>query len=346
MRACIPIAFKPEGGGQYFLQAFRAHLEAAGHSVTARVADRYDVLFTNHWLVPLRTILRGIRHNPHLRIVQRIDGSATDYGRFGDADQRQHEVNALADLTIFQSRYCRWSTREKFPVIAQDGPVIHNPVDLRRFTPEGPTMDPIGGPEATRIAAVSWSTNPKKGAASVYEVARRHPEVAFYLCGRFPYAPALPNLHALGVLDRDRLPVVLRSCHALLTFSENEACPNHVLEGLAAGLPILYADSGATREVVADCGLDVTIATFGRRLEQLASDWAAWAARSRRRAIEQFDPEVIFARYITEIEGARARPPRVPGRTRFVWALGGPAAAWWLGRRRWDEVGPRTEAAS
>lgn len=333
MRVCIPIGFKPEGGGQYFLQQFRAFLDAHGHSSTSRVADRYDVLFTNHWLVPLRVILKAIRHNRHVRIIQRIDGSATDYGRVGDADQRQHEVNRLADLTIFQSEYCRWSTREKFPVILQDGPVIHNPVDLRRFTPDGPRMDCS---EGTRIVAVSWSTNPRKGASSIVEVARRHPHVHFYLCGRFADAPDLPNLQKLGVLERDRLPVVLRSCHALLTFSENEACPNHVLESLASGLPVLYFDSGAMREVIGECGLVVTVETFGAQLRQMAGDWSAWSRRSRQWAVAHFDPELIFAQYVSVIDEARTAAPRVPVQTRFLWALGGPAAAWWLGRHRWD----------
>ena len=333
MRVCIPIDFKPEGGGQYFLQQFRAFLDSHSHSWTPRVTDRCDVLFTNHWLVPLGVILRAVRHNPHIRIVQRIDGSASDYGRVGDADQRQHEVNRLADLTVFQSEYCRWSTREKFPVILQDGPVIHNPVDLRQFTPDGPRMD---WAEGTRIVAVSWSTNPRKGASSLFEVARRHPHVTFYLCGRLADAPDLPNLQKLGVLDRDRLSIALRSCHALLTFSENEACPNHVLEAMASGLPVLYFDSGAMREVIGECGLAVTVETFGAQLRQMAGDWPGWSHRSRQRAVERFDPEHIFARYLSVIDGARTAAPAVPVQTRFLWALGGPAAAWWLGRRRWN----------
>ena len=172
MRFCIPIEFKAEGGGYYFLRQLDAYLRLDGHSVTSRAAEHYDVLFTNHWLVPLHVVLHAIRHNPHVRVVQRIDGAAADYGRTGDADRRQHDVNRLADLTIFQSHYCRWSTREKFPVIANDGPVIHNPVDVRQFTPDGDRRDLKGD---ARLAVVSWSLNPKKGAASVYAAAHLCP---------------------------------------------------------------------------------------------------------------------------------------------------------------------------
>lgn len=53
MRLCIPIPFKPEGGGQYFLQLFGRHLSTHGHEVVDDVEGRYDVLFTNHWVVVL-----------------------------------------------------------------------------------------------------------------------------------------------------------------------------------------------------------------------------------------------------------------------------------------------------
>lgn len=335
MRICVPIPFRPEGGGQYFLQQFRLFLNAQGHSTTDTVRDRFDVLFTNHWLVSLPDIFRAIRRNPSLRLVQRIDGAATDYGRRGDADQRQHEVSRLADLTIFQSEYCRWSTRTKFPVITQDGPVIHNPVDLVGFTPVGPTLPLLGD---TRMAAVTWSTNPKKGSAQIYELARRHPRIDFHLCGRYPDAPTLSNVHAHGVLDREQLPIVLRSCHAMVTFSENEACPNHVLEALASGLPVLYGDSGAMREVVGDAGMDVTVESFGDRLQAVARDWPAWRARSRHRAVACFDPSIVFARYLAAIEQARSAALRMSRTPRLILAAGGRASAMLLRLQRWDHA--------
>jgi len=289
------------------------------------------VLFTNHWVVPLRTVLRAVRHNADVRIVQRIDGSATDYGRYSDADQRQHEVNQIADLTVFQSEYCRWSTRQKFPVIVQDGPVIHNPVDVRGFSPSGPCE---ALPGRIRLASVAWSTNPRKGAASVYAVANANPQIDFFLCGRFECPPALPNLHPLGVLGRERLPSVLRSCHGLLTFSENEACPNHVLEALATGLPVLYRDSGAMAEIIGDCGIPITVGSFGSEVSRILHDWPAWRERSRTRAEEHFHPSRVFARYLDVIEQATLQPSRVASQVRFALALTGRIGAWAVARRR------------
>lgn len=317
MHICIPIEFQPHGGGYYFLQNFERYLQAKGHGVHKRVEDHCDVLFTNHWMTPRRQILRAIRHNREVRIVQRIDGAAQDYGRHPEADWRQRAVNKLADLTIFQSEYCRYSTREKFPVIGQDGPVVHNPVDLDLFTPEGDTRS---FPQKTLVAGVTWSQNPHKGSASIYEVAGANPDVGFVLCGNYPDAPDLPNIHALGVLSRADLSVVLRSCHTLLTFSRNEACPNHVLEALASGLPVLYLDSGAMAEVIGEAGQPITVDTFGGQLDALMADHNRLSQKARARAETMFDPEMIFSRYMEEFQAALDRPTRFPRWRRSAWA--------------------------
>lgn len=305
MRVCIPIEFLPQGGGFYFLDAFAGYLRDKGWIVKSDVGDRYDILFTNHWMTPAGEILRGIRKNPRVRVVQRIDGAAQDYGRDNEADRRQAAVNRLADLTIFQSKYCRYSTRIKFPVIRQDGPVIHNPVDVKTFNPEGEKLELDG---KHRIACVSWSTNKMKGATRTYEVAANNPETHFFLCGNFQDRPDLPNVHVLGVLGREELARVLRSCQMLLTFSQNEACPNHVLEGLASGLPVLYGDSGAMNEVIGDCGYAVTESSFSERFTRVSEEIGELSKRARQRALDLFHPNFIFPSYMQVMEKLPTHP--------------------------------------
>lgn len=319
VRICIPIEFRPEGGGFYFLRAFMAFLNKSGWTTCSEVVGRYEVLFTNHWMVARSELCRAIRRNPGVRIVHRIDGSAQDYGRLDDSDERQAAVNQLADLSIFQSRYCRYSTREKFRVIERDGPVIHNPVDIECFRPDG---DRESLPGRVRVACVSWSSNPMKGGKEVYAVANANRSVDFMLCGNYPDAPALSNLHRLGVLDRETLARVLRSCDVLLTCSRNEACPNHVLEALASGVPVLYRDSGAMAEVVGDCGLPTTVETFATQLEKILSERETLARRARERALLNFHPGRVFSRYLEAILDALAKPTAVPrgARLRLAWA--------------------------
>ena len=318
MRVCIPVEFQPQGGGFYFLEAFADYLSRTGSEASKDIESNYEVLFTNHWMTPYTDILRAIRRNPMVRIVQRIDGAAQNYGRDAEADRRQAQVNKVADLTIFQSKYARYSTREKFPVIKQDGPVIYNPVDLDTFSPEGERRK---FPSSSRVACVTWSKNPYKGLAEIYRVIGEHPKIDFVMCGSFGDAPELPNVHKLGQLDRAELAIVLRSCEALLTFSRNEACPNHVLEALACGLPVLYKDSGAMREVVGECGLPVSGEDFAEQFGKVLADRERLSKAARQRAQEYFNPQQNFNQYTQAIQAALARPSQVP----FVWRS---AIAW------------------
>lgn len=322
MKICIPIEFKPQGGGFYFLRSFKAYLTGRGYPVINDLDAAYDILFTNHWMVNRGAILRAVRANPQVRIVQRIDGAACAYGRNDDADRRQREVNRLADLTIFQSEYARRCTREEYPIIEHDGPVIHNPVDTQLFSPDGGRAV---FPESVLVACVSWSTNPFKGADSLYQVAHEHPSIGFILCGRYVDAPALPNVHRQGVLGREELARTLRACHALLTFSQNEACPNHVLEALASGLPVLYHDSGAMAEIIGDCGLPVTPGTFLSSLQRILGEREALTQKARLRALTLFNPETIFQKYIHALQNVCSVPLQTPFLQRLLLAWFEPA---------------------
>lgn len=305
---CIPIEFQAQGGGYHFLHAFEEYLAASGWRITRDPKARVQFLFTNHWMTPPSQVLKTIRRNPGVCIIQRVDGAAQDYGRADpDADRTQGAVNRLADLTIFQSEYSRYATREKFPIISQDGPVIWNPVDLATFTPHGERLD---FPQARRVAATTWSTNPLKGAVEIYACARANPEIGFVLCGNYADAPDLPNIHRLGVLGRAELACALRSCQALLTFSQNESCPNHVLEALACGLPVLYHPSGAMAEVIGPAGMPVSVETFPAMLARLLTEHGHYTAIARARAQAEFNPQELFPRYLAALMAARrARNP-------------------------------------
>ncbi|MBI3031155.1 MAG: glycosyltransferase family 4 protein [Candidatus Rokubacteria bacterium] len=305
LRACLP---KPEavgGGTASFYQNLRTFLASAGIPFTDRLEDAWDVLFVNSWGLSFRTALHAKRSHPSAKLLHRVDGSALDYGREAIADLRQARVNLLADLTVFQSQYGRHATTRKYRVIRQDGPVIHNPVDVERFRPEGERV-PLPG--KVRVCAVTHSTNPRKGAAALYALAAAHSAVQFILVGRYEGLPALGNLHFLGYADRDALPRLLRSCDVFLMLAENEACPNVVLEAMASGLPVLYRDSGGTPELVGDCGRAVEPETFADALAWALEAGKALGEAARRRAVERFSPAVVFPRYLEALERCRRRP--------------------------------------
>ena len=303
-RICIPLPYRRQGGMYTFLANFMTYMDRSGVPYTQDIEGDYQILFVNSWAVPYRSIRAQKAARQGLRVVQRVDGSGRDYGRFDDADSRQARVNMLADLTIFQSRYSKYSSREKFKVIQQDGPVIYNPVDHEIFRPDARTI-PIGG--AIRVCNASFSTNRNKGTWRIAELARRNPKVTFVLCGLYPPLPDLPNISQLGHLDREELARAIRSCDVFLHLAENDPCPNVVTEALASGLPVLYRDSGGTPELVGQCGMAVTDETFGDSLALVLERRPGLSRAARQRALECFSPDNLFTQYLDVMTSGRRR---------------------------------------
>ncbi len=310
MKICIPIADRPEGGMYTFIDNFRRWMDANGVTHTQDENDpNCTAVLANAWVVSYRRLAAIKRRKPGVAIVHRIDGSAQDYGRNDGADALQCRANLAADLTIFQSAYSRLSTTEKFRLISRDGPVIYNPVDAVRFSPDGPAEKPAF-PNRTglTIACVSFSSNPRKGTGRIAELATAVPDANFVLCGNFPDMPARANIVRLGYVQRDRLPFVLRGCDLYVHLAENDPCPNVVLEALASGLPVIYRNSGGTPELVGDCGLAIDEISFPHAVAQLRADLPAARAAARKRAVSQFAGDVIFPRYIETIRAATPGP--------------------------------------
>lgn len=275
LRVSLPFEIPAQGGGGYrFLRGLQRYLDQQGIAWSRRITGQ--VMLANGWRPSMWAVLTAKAKG--MRILHRYDGA--NYGRTDGAEARQDRLNRWADLTVYQSEYSR---------AGHTGLVFHNPVDTEAFTPEGVRVlwrEP-------HVAVVSWSDNPMKGGALVYEAARRAPSVHFMLCGRFPDPPVLDNLRLLGVLDTPALAATLRGCDALLTFSRNEACPNHVLEAMACDLPVFYLDSGATGELVGTTGCavkeDVDVAAL--------LPWTSLES-PRARVLTHFTPEIVYPRYV------------------------------------------------
>jgi glycosyltransferase involved in cell wall biosynthesis len=288
-----------------FIGTFTSWLDRHGIPYTADPDAEYDIFFANSWAVDYGVVRRAKRTHPSIIVAHRVDGSAVDYGGNPDADRDQARVNLLADVTVFQSEYSRHSTRQKFPVVAQDGPVIYNPVDLERFRPTGPRLTlPEGSP---RVACASWSVNRRKGTWQIAEIAAAHPEVLFVLCGRFDGGVDRDNIIRLGQLDRDGMASALRSCDVFLNLSENDPCPNVVIEALASGLPVLYKASGGVPELVGDCGVALEPDGFAPALDRLLASREPLSLAARRRAETRFAPDVIFPGYLAAFSGTTRR---------------------------------------
>jgi glycosyltransferase involved in cell wall biosynthesis len=62
------------------------------------------------------------------------------------------------------------------------------------------------------------------------------------------------SLEFLGVIQRERIPDLMRSSHLLFSAEINPPCPNSVIEALACGLPVVGFNTGSLRELLGDEG--------------------------------------------------------------------------------------------
>jgi glycosyltransferase involved in cell wall biosynthesis len=307
MKLCLALPKGKAGGVGTFMRHFVTYLTQNGLPFTHDLTADYDILFVNSWTIPYADILRHKRRLPALRVVQRVDGSAQDYGRRDGADWIQRDVNALADLTIYQSRYSYEVTYQRRGLMQQDGPIIYNPVDLTHFHPQDPREE-NWPPHPTRLISLSWSNNPMKGNWRIPLLAQQYPQVEFVLVGgHLEHVPA--NVRLLPATPHADLPHLLRSASAYLSLIRNDACPNVILEAMACGLPILYVPSGGVPELVGEAGLPFeSDAEFGAGLEALRARRDFYASLARARAESRHDPETIFPRYLEAINACQRRP--------------------------------------
>jgi glycosyltransferase involved in cell wall biosynthesis len=241
----------PYGGSNQFLVALRGELRRRGLRVEANAVTRTTrACLLNAFLFDADRLRRSL--HPGCRVVHRIDGPVGTYrGADDGTDLRLAELNAeLAHATIFQSQYSADAHRA-LGLEFREPTVIHNAVDPAIFHPPERRA-----PSARiRIVTAGWSPHPNKGGA-VYRWLDDHldrSKYEFTLVGRTDQP--LRHARTIPPVRSRELAGILRESDVFLTASLHESCSNAVLEALACGLPVLYADSGSHAELVGDAGL-------------------------------------------------------------------------------------------
>lgn len=285
---------QPWGGSNQFLRALSNELVRIGHSVSLAPTQETEVVLINahntaagNYLSPntaaqlkqtghitsygrlipakLWTLLRQKR-GPVL--VHRLDGVSQLYrGSRTRADGIQPAINRLSDFTIFQSRYCQESFQE-YGVAPSHSRVIYNGVDSSIFYP---SLEELQVDVPLRLVAVSWSMNIRKGFLALSRVSRI-PGVEIRFVGRWPSTIEPANVVLAGPKISTEIAQILRQSHAMIHAAENEPCSNAILEALACGLPVLFNNSGANRELAGNYGIALTN-DLPSAIERLRSDY-------------------------------------------------------------------------
>lgn len=110
------------------------------------------------------------------------------------------------------------------------------------------------------IGHITWSTIAKKRIDLVRAEILNRPSEQFRLVGGHrnitdpEMSCDLPNALLRGQRNRRQIPGELRKMKVLFFPSEDDPCPNTVVEAILAGVPVCYSPSGGTPELVRDCG--------------------------------------------------------------------------------------------
>ena len=230
------------------------------------------------------------------------------------AGSRTEELNRplrqallAADHVLYQSAFSKLSADTFLGEPRGGWEILPNAVDVERFAPapKPPTDGPVlllGG-DQTQAYRLELALRTLRALRAL------HPEARLLVTGRLVSDPAPlvaelgleASVELLGAYDQRDAPSVLRRAHVLLHTKMQDPCPTLVLEAMACGLPVAYAASGGTVELVGDtAGVGVPhLATWEREVppepramaeavDRLLGDLPRYSAAARARAVERF----------------------------------------------------------
>jgi glycosyltransferase involved in cell wall biosynthesis len=304
----------------------------------ARVFPNHPTDFTllylgSTWLPRDLGVLLRYAERRHVPVVVNQSGVAYPgwAGAETDAINRPFRRALLAaDHVLYQSEFCKRSADEFLGEPRGTWEVLPNPVDTGFFTPgdvhhdDGPVL--LLGGDQTQAYRIELALR------TLAEL----PEARLIVTGRLVRDPE-PLVHELGVGGRVEFagryaqadaPALFRRADLLLHTKVLDPCPTLVVEAMACGLPVVYAKSGGTVELVGDeAGVGVAHEeswdrdrppapeALAEAVRSVLRDRGRYAAAARRRAVEHFDLQPWLARHeqlFTELVSppARSSPAR------------------------------------
>ena len=262
------------------------------------------------WLPRDLRPLLALARRRRIPVVVNQDGVAYP----GWAGPRTDELNRplrramlAADHVLYQSAFSKLSA-DRFLGEPRGGwEILPNAVDVERFVPA--EKPPTGGPLILLGGDLTQAYRLELALRTVRTLRELHPDARLLVTGRLVSDPAPlvaelgleASVELLGEYDQRDAPSVLRRAHVLLHTKMQDPCPTLVVEAMACGLPVVYAASGGTGELVGDAaGIGVPhLATWDREVppeprlmaeavDRVLADLPAYSAAARARAVERF----------------------------------------------------------
>jgi glycosyltransferase involved in cell wall biosynthesis len=163
-------------------------------------------------------------------------------------------VLLAAEHVLYQSEFCKRSADEFLGEPKGSWEVLYNAVDVEQFTPG------VSPPAEPPVLLLGGDQTQAYRLELALRTLARLPNARLIVTGRLVSDPQ-PLLRELGLTDRVELagryaqadaPALFRRAHLLLHTKVLDPCPSLVIEAMACGLPVVYAASGGTVELVGD----------------------------------------------------------------------------------------------
>lgn len=324
MKIYIPFKNGDIGGTATFEEKFRERVSTDRHVVLDRFRREFDILFIIAdcplW-IPVYAKLAG------KRVIQRLDGvyhPATPAGHLYPLYNLKMWIihRFLADIVVYQSKFSQYSC-ERFlgETGARHTTIIYNGVDTEKI----PARSTANTGRPTRLVTFAKFRRRDQIEPLIEAVKLLDPQ-GYSLDIYGSYTEALKSIfsefenathiHFRGKLPNDELLQKI-SGYDIFLFSDQSACPNSVLEALAAGLPVVGFNRGSMNEIIQDryngllvpvrSGSDPFISPypFGEveyrnlalLIEQAAHSLDAYSRNARRSAAEKFSVDRMAEEY-------------------------------------------------
>ncbi len=262
------------------------------------------------WLPRDSGPLVRLAHRRRIPVVVNQDGVAYPGWAGSETDalnRRYRRTLRAADHVIYQSAFSKDSADLFLGEPPASWEILYNAVDTDHFTPgrslgaDGPVL--LLGGDQTQEYRLELALR------TLQSVLRSEPGARLLVTGRLvsPIQPLLDELDLAGRVElvgrytQREAPEILRRAHLFLHTKVKDPCPSAVIEAMACGLPVVYAASGGTPELVGtDAGIGVPHPESWERDEpppaealaaavsKVLGDRETYATAARKRAVERF----------------------------------------------------------
>lgn len=270
----------PYGGANQFANMLEKELVKRGHSVTRKLEPCLDIILatisqseSSLCSYDYYKMVAYKKAYPNVKIVHRINTCDEQRGENLGINMAVMKMNSISDCTVFVSKFIRNFYHNLYGI----NKIILNGIDESIFNSYNRVLPSDNEP--LQIVTHHWSTNPFKGHA-IYQILddMLHTPIGhlfnFTYIGRVPDSSRLTNV--IPPICGQQLANELKTRHIYITASLLESGPNHPLEAMACGLPVLYIDSGSMEEYCGQWGMEFNQSNLKEKLIEMHENYKTY----------------------------------------------------------------------